>query len=238
MSEQQRAMVPASGDAVLNIIASAARDPQVDVEKMAQLLALQERIMDRRAEMEFTEAMNRVQAEIPPIRKTRKIIVKGTLRSKYAALEDIDAILRPLTIREGFSLLYSTEDVPPKSTKLVLTVKHRAGHKQDFSLVLPIEKTEFRSSAQDVAATVSFGKRMLRCMAFDVVTVDEDWDGNPPSEFVTTDQAIHITDLLKDTGLRGDDQRFLAWAGADSIEHISKSAYSRVVNELKRRVAK
>jgi hypothetical protein len=107
-----------AGDAFLAMIAAAARDQQVDIQKMQALLEMRERLLAQQAAVAFTESMNRIQSSVPPVYKTRKIIVKGQLRSKYAALEDIDKILRPLTIQEGFSLSYDTEDVPPKVNQI------------------------------------------------------------------------------------------------------------------------
>jgi hypothetical protein len=224
-----------TGDAFLGMIAAAARDPHVDTAKMEALLAMRERLMAQQAEVAYTEAMNRVQNAVPPIYRTRKIIVKGQLRSKYAALEDIDRILRPLTIQEGFSLSYSTDDVPPKATKLTLTVKHQQGHKEPFSLVLPIDKSEYRSDAQNVASTVSFGRRILLCLAFNVITLDTDTDGNPPGEFVSQEQALAIFTLLRDSKINPRDENFLAWAGADAVEHIHGTKYKQIVEFLEKR---
>lgn len=235
VKQQSVEVVPSEATSILKVIAAAARDPQVDIGKMQQLLEMHERIRAKEAEIAFTEAMNRVQNDVPRIVKDRKIVVKGSLRSKYAALEDIDRRLRPLIIAEGFSLSYSTEDLPPKATRLILTVKHRLGHKEQFSLALPIDNNEFRSAAQNAASTVSFGRRILLCMAFNVITVDEDLDGNPPSEFISKDQVLTIAGLLRDCGLKETDERFLAWAGADKIEHIPASSYQRVAAELNRR---
>jgi hypothetical protein len=243
-TEQEVATPPPStelaptSDAFLSMIAAAARDPQVDVQKMQALLEMRERLMAQQAQIAYTDAMNQLQSAIPPIYKTRKIVVKGQLRSKYAALEDVDAILRPLIIQAGFSLSSSTEDVPPNATKLTLTVKHRQGHTEDFSLTLPIDKSEFRSAMQNVAATVSFGRRILLCLAFNVITLETDTDGNPPSEFVTQDQALTIFGLLRDCRINAKDEKFLAWAGADSVEHIHKSEYNRVVANLEERKKK
>jgi hypothetical protein len=227
-------LVPTT-DGLLALIAAAARDPNIDIQKMQSLLEMRERLMQQQAEMAYTEAMNRVQSSVPPIYKTRKIIVKGQLRSKYAALEDIDAILRPLIIQEGFSLFFSTEDIPPKATKLILTVKHQQGHREAFSLVLPIESSEFRSAVQNVASTVSFGRRILLSLAFNVITIDTDIDGNAPGEFITQEQALTIFALLRDCKINPKDEKFLAWCGADDVEHIHRGEYKRVIEKLEQR---
>jgi hypothetical protein len=225
-----------AGDAFLGMIAAAARDKNVDIVKMQALLEMRERLMAQQAEVAYTEAMNRLQSAVPPIYKTRKIIVKGQLRSMYSSLEDIDKILRPLMIHEGFSISYGTEDVPP-ATKLILTVKHCRGHKEVFSLVLPVDKNEYRSSVQNVASTVSFGRRILLCLAFNIVTLDEDLDGNRPSEFVSQEQALTIFTLLRDCKINPRDEKLLAWAGADAVEHIHGSKYKQIVEFLEKRKA-
>lgn len=224
-----------SSEALLVVIARASSDPNVDVDKMRELLDMQERIMGRQAEMAFTEAMNRVQERVPRLVKDRKIIVKGSLRSKYAALEDIDKVLRPLILSEGFSLKYDSEDVPPKNTRMILWVKHRMGHKESTSLVLPLDNSDFRSAAQNAASTVSFGRRILLCMAFNLITVDEDKDGNPPGDLISQDQVLNVIDALKRCGLKENDARFLAWVGADSVEHIEAGSYTRAMAELNKR---
>jgi hypothetical protein len=225
-----------TGDAFLAMIAAAARDPQVDVQKMQALLEMRERLMSQQAEVVYTEAMNRVQNAVPQIFKTKKILIKGQLRSKYAALEDIDKILRPLMIEAGFSISYSTDDVPPQATRLTLTVRHRTGHSEQFSLILPIDKNEFRSGLQDVAAAIAFGRRVLVMMAFNLVPIDVDQDGNPPSEFVTQQQALAIFALLRDCKINPRDENFLAWAGGvDAVEHIHGTKYKQIVEFLEKR---
>jgi hypothetical protein len=224
-----------AGDAFLAMIAAAARDPNVDIAKMQALLQMREKLMAQEAERAYTEAMNHVQSAVPPIYKQRKIIAKGTLRSKYASLEDIDKVLRPLMIEAGFSISYSTDDVPPKGIRLILTVKHHAGHSEQFDLVLPLDKSEFRSETQNVASTVSFGRRILLCLAFNVITLETDTDGNPPGDFIAQEQALTIFALLRDCRINAKDEKFLAWAGADSVEHIHRSEYNRVVANLEER---
>jgi hypothetical protein len=88
---------------------------------------------------------------------------------------------------------------------------------------------------QNVAATVSFGRRILLCLAFNVITLETDTDGNPPGDFITQEQALTIFGLLRDCRISAQDEKFLAWAGADSVEHIHRNEYGRVVANLEKR---
>ena len=70
--EIARSQQDSPGDAVLTVIARAASDPTVDVEKMRSLLDLQERIMDRQAETAFNASMQAAQSELKQIVRDAK----------------------------------------------------------------------------------------------------------------------------------------------------------------------
>ncbi|HET9320025.1 MAG TPA: ERF family protein [Bryobacteraceae bacterium] len=237
----RRNMPAREEDPLLAMIAALTRDPSVQIEKMEKLLEMRERIQQQEAEKAFTEAMNRVQEKVPPIYKTRKIYEKngGGVRSMYANLEDVDKLLRPLTLAEGFMLSYTTDPTSTdKLVKLQLVVKHYRGHKETYDLALPVEDSKLRSDVQDVAAAVSFGRRILMCLAFNIVTLETDINGEQPSELLTEEQVEVIRGLLEKCNLPEHDGKFLAWAGADQLHHIRKTAFERIVVGLTNRAAK
>jgi hypothetical protein len=59
-------------NAIINVIARAAADPNTDVDKLERLLAMQERVLEREAKRAYDEAMRSAQEErlIAPIRAT------------------------------------------------------------------------------------------------------------------------------------------------------------------------
>lgn len=227
----------------LEIIAQAAKDPHVDIQKMQALLEMRERMMKTEAEIAFNEAMTRLQAKVPRIEKKRAIIVKGQLRSKYAAAEDIDEVLRPLLIEEGFAVSYNTEAVA-KETRVTVTIRHRMGHKDSSSVLLPFDKSDFRTDVQSMGATIQYGKRYALCMALNVVTCDEDNDGADVG-FISAEEADQLLTLLDTCEIRaGSDERkaFLAFAHdkskgdlltTDTVEHIKRGAFDRCLTALR-----
>jgi len=52
---------------LLEVIAKAARDPNVDIDKMERLLQMQERVQSRDAEVAFNQALNAAQSEMGTI---------------------------------------------------------------------------------------------------------------------------------------------------------------------------
>ena len=220
------------GGAFLAVIAAAARDPQVDVAKMRALLEMHERLMKSQAEIAYNEAMARLQPKLPRIVKGRKIEVKGSLRSKYAAYEDIDKSVRPLLDEEGFSISYTTEQVG-KETKIIMTIRHRMGHKERSEITLPFDKSEFRSEVQSLGSTVSFGKRYALCMALNIVTVNEDDDGQAAG-WLTPEQRKNVEEMILACEMTPTQHAaFLKFAEADTLAQIRARAYDRVMAALR-----
>ena len=91
--------------ALLQVIARAASDPAVDIDKMERLLAMQERVMERNAETSFNEAMRAAQGDM---RQVATDANNPQTRSRYATYAAIAAALRPIYTRHGFSISYGT----------------------------------------------------------------------------------------------------------------------------------
>lgn len=222
---------------ILAVVARAASDPKVDVDKMKALLDMQERIMDKNAEIAFNQAMTRLQPRLPQITKDGVIVGKDrvTVRSRYAKFEKVDRIIRPLYTSEGFALTYNTE-LRDKILFVTVTVRHAMGHKEATTVPVPIDHNEYRTSAQDMGSTISYGKRYATCAALHIVTVDEDNDGDGNGGLITEDQVLTIETLLRDT--KADRASFLKFAGASSVDAIPASQYARCINGLKQKAAK
>lgn len=140
---------------LLAVIAQAVSDPRMDVEKMSRLLDLQERVMAEQRKATYMAAMSRLQAKLPQIRKDGRIIVKGTERSRYARIEDIDVAIRPLLAEEGFAFSFDSDSSDAKIFKLSCELSHRDGHSVTKYLTLPIDASDYRSNVQSIGSTVS-----------------------------------------------------------------------------------
>jgi len=217
----------------LEVIAQAARDPAVDVAKLQALLAMKERLEDRDAEVAFNRDMVALQSRLPRIIKSRKIEVKGTLRSKYAAFEDIDIVVRPLMIEYGFAASYTTEDHGPKETKITCTIRHKQGHKENFSVIMPFDRSEYRSDPQSQGSTISIGKRYAFCLGLNITTVGEDNDGQ--GGCISDTQVDSIHDVLTECGAQRDPQvesAFLKYMGVKVVKEILARDYQKAMKAL------
>lgn len=213
------ALAPTSEPDLLTVIAAAVADPRIDVEKMERLLAMHEKITTEQRRIDYFAALARIQSVIPQINQEGMIYDKhGKLRSRYAKIEHIDAILRPLLAEEGFAMSFDSAAAPNGGYLLSCTLSHQGGHSETKSLILPLDKSDFRSNVQSVGSTISYGKRTLKKMHLDIVEVHEDDDGQGGSKKISEDQARDIEAALEET--RGDPALFLKFMGVESFSDI------------------
>ncbi len=225
----------AQGDALLAVIAAAAQDPRVDVQKMQALLDMKLQIVRESAAQEFAVAMSRLQPKLPRIVKNGRIEFNGASQP-YAKYEDILKVCRPLLAEEGFSTTYSFEE-GPNGTVCICTVTHRGGHsKATRTPPLPMDKSGSKNAVQAVGSMMSYAKRYAFCNAFDIVTTDQDDDGNSTG-YLGDEQIQKVYDLVNACEMTTAAQKkLLDFANADSIEHIQKRDYDRVMEALRRKL--
>lgn len=227
------AMTDTSPQAMLQIVARAASDPNIDVDKMERLLGVQERMMAKQAEINFTRSLSTLQENLPRIKKTGQIKMKGVVQSTYAKYEDIDDVIRPLLIQNGFSLRFNSRE---SSGKVVITgtLAHRDGHSITDEIPLAIDASGSKNNVQGVGSTIAYGKRYLVGMLLNLVFEGEDDDGQSAGyKPLSDDQATEIKDMLRDTG--ADVKKFLEYMDADNVDAIDASDYGKAITALRRK---
>lgn len=171
---QQNNALPVVQDqasAVLAVISRAASDPSVDMDKLERLLDMQERIMGKQAETEFNAALAAMQSAIPSVAE------RGQGHNiKYATLEDIVDIVRPIMKDYGFAITFSIEQ-SDKNITVVGELVHKGGHSKKTSMVLPHDSSGSKNAVQAIGSSTSYGKRYVLCAMLNVATRNEDDDG-------------------------------------------------------------
>src|SRR6478609_613152 len=99
--EPQAGEVATIAGGLLEVISRAARDPSVDMDKMERLLAMQERVQQRDAEIMFSEALAEMQPQLPVIKKNGVIEHKGVKISDFAEWSDINRAISPILSANG-----------------------------------------------------------------------------------------------------------------------------------------
>jgi hypothetical protein len=180
MGEMAPISQPVAGS-LLNIVAAAAADPNTDVDKLRMLIDLQRTILADDARMQFTRAMAAAQAEMQPVLRDAP---NSATNSRYARYETIDAVIRPIYSRHGFALEFSEADGAANGNRrITCEVSHVAGHIKTRWLDAPTDTMGARGNANKtelhgLGSTLSYLRRYLLCAAFNIVTANEDNDGN------------------------------------------------------------
>jgi len=182
---------------ILQVIQRAAADPQCDIEKMERLMAMHERMQARNAEADFNADMASMQSEMPSIAERGEIKVQGQVRSNYATFEDINDIVKPIMQRFGFAVSFRVETTQG-GMSVTGILMHRAGHREQTTMLLPLDTSGSKNAVQAVGSSVSYGKRYVMSALLNLTTRGEDDDGHAavPTATITESQAQSMRALL------------------------------------------
>lgn len=171
-----RAALPPDMAAMIERLAT---NPDVDVAKLSALIDLNERVMDRAAKSAFDEAFARMWPELPEIDEKGAIRNKdGSVKSRYAKYEDIQAAVRPILKQFGFALRHRTEFPADKPGIIrVVGILSGFGHSEESIFEAPPDKNDYRTAIQDQGSTISYGKRYTTEDLLNIITRGRDNDG-------------------------------------------------------------
>lgn len=157
--------------AVLSMIARAASDPSIDIDKMERLMQMQERAIQRQAQTAFDEAMAAMQPELPSIGE------RGDAAGRYtfAKWEDIQAQIKPVLQKFGFALTFRTKTADKVEVTGILS--HKQGHREETTVTLPTDPSGNKNAVQAVSSSVSYGQRYAAKALLNLTTHGEDDDG-------------------------------------------------------------
>ena len=226
---------------IIQVIERAAQNPQVDIDKMERLLEMQERIFERQALMSFNSAMAAAQAEMEPVARDAK---NSHTRSNYARLEAIAKAITPVSARHGFAPSFGTATCDtPGYVRVTCELSHTDGHSKSYHLDLPVDGAGAKGNAnknatQAYGSTLTYGRRYLKLMMFDIATEDD--DGNKSGgDTLTSDQVEKIKAALNDANATEDFiSRFLNHMKAKCYQDIRQSEFDRALVAIKKSVAR
>ena len=219
----------------LSFIAEAARDPAVDVSKMERLFEMRERMIDRQAHLEFNAALKAAKGDLPGILRNK---YNDQTKSKYANLESVSDAMDPVITQHGFSMSFGTADSPKADHyRVTCTLAHEGGHEKEYFADIPIDSAGIKGTANKTlthafGSTMSYGRRYLKMMIFDVKTTDDDGNaaGNPESVFASDDQLSEIRKLMKDTAT--DEAKFLKFLKEETLDQLSAKKAEHAIGAL------
>lgn len=224
MSTEQQAA------SLITVIEKLAANPDVNVDSIKQMLDMQERIMNKQAEMEFNSSMAELQPQLPMIQRS----AKGH-NTMYARYEDIERMVRPLYTKYGFSLTYTSELLASgKEETYTGRLLHKSGHYRDAQITLPADTSGSKNPIQAKGSSMSYAKRYLITMLLNIVTCGEDDDGQYfNSELIDIETAKRIHDRInKLPNKQQYFNEFIEYLGVENLREIPKSKLQEALTAL------
>ncbi len=178
-----------------------ALERDVDVDKLERLLDMQKAWQADEALRAYADAMNICQQEMPVVVRDQKNTSTGSL---YARLETVAAAIRPVYTKNGFSLEFTEADSPlAEHRRVVCTVTHIGGHQRQFHLDSKIDDvgakgTVNKTAVQGLGSMVSYLRRYLTLMVFNIVVADEDNDGQSHEPTMDTEQLLILRTKIEE----------------------------------------
>lgn len=213
------------------LIVRGMNDPSFDVDKLERLMALMERKEAQSRKEAYDAALLRVQMAAPRIAQ-HGLMDRGTGgKIPYAKREDIDAVMRPIYQREGFTVTWTgpTGD----DGKIHVIGKFSAhGHSELHEWICGPDASGGKTGPQAVSSTISYGKRQISKMVWDIIEEGLDKNGakRQDVEPITQSQADDVRSQLEE--IKADMGRFNKLFGVTKLEDLKagqlKEVYARI----------
>lgn len=208
-------------------------NPNASVDTIEKMLDMQERIMNRNAEAAFNIALAEMQPKLPAIKPEGK----AHNNVRYARFEDIQKAIGPLLAEHGFALSFKTGQIE-KGISITAILRHREGHSDETTIVLPSDGSGNKNSVQAVGSSVSYGKRYTATALLNLNVAGEDDDGNLAGigELVTQSQIEALQTLIEDT--ETDIEQFCKFQKIDALANMPLSQLGKAIKLLEVKKAK
>lgn len=195
-----------------------ALDPSIDIERLRAVIEMETASQGREAEKAFNAAFAAMQPELPAVTKGGE---NKHLSSTYARLEDIQAAVKPMLAKHGFSVRWSSETIDGQ-IYVKCHLSHAAGHSIKDTLPLPVIEQKGTNALQQRGIAMSYGKRYTLCNVLGIQLGGEDNDGQVDlsGDVLTPDQVKTIRTLLAKMDRK--EEAFLAYMGRNGVTVASE----------------
>lgn len=252
MAEPQAALPVASSpqSEVIAMIERVVLDPNASIEKLEKMLDLRDRIreqekQDRRDDQRavYFRAMAKCQSALKVVKRNKR---NDQTKSRYADLAALAREADPIIHAHGFT--FSTQPAGRAENgdeRIRWTIAHDEGHIETGEAQLALDNKGPNGSVNKTGphgfgSTMSYGRRYLKLMLFDIATSDDD-DGNAAggaesAAAITRAQFEELHGLIEET--KSDLGKFLAHFGIDGLDVLPVRKFSDARQMLLRKKGK
>lgn len=198
--------------AMIQMIERVALDPNASLEKLERMLDMKERLDDRAREERAREAEGEYYRAMAACQSKLKVVVKNKKNAQtHSTYADLAALARqadPIIHEHGFTTSFQPGGRNEHGQEIVKwSIAHVGGHIERGEAALSVDdkgpKGEVNKTAlHGFGSTMSYGRRYLKLMLFDIATADD--DGNAasaaPKGTITEDQFRLLRALMDQVG--------------------------------------
>ncbi len=227
-------------ESIENALVKVISNPDIDLNKLEKYLDLQERVLNKKAEASFYNAMSNFQKECPIIERSKKVdftSAKGNrVKYEYAPIDEIVHIIKPILSKNGLSYSFDTEYID-ETMKMIVTIYHIDGHCKTSSALFPKYHDDQRMTiAQRIKSVMTYAKRCTLENALGIATTGDDDDALRLTDTLASDEEIQQIKLLaKKT--KSKEQDILDHFDISSFDTITKYDAKRIISGLKGKAA-
>lgn len=205
-------------------------------EAIAKLVELQMEMAKHHAAERFGQAMADVQAECPPIHKS-KTAGMGQYAFSYAPYEEVVRTVGPILSKHGVSYSFT---VPEYKDGLIQgTMRIRVGsHYEDKAMSMPVPTQVKVNDSQRMGQAVSYFKRQLLVAGFGLVCTDEDNDAADLHDTISANEVDTLAEWIvrcKEAGKPVDMAKFLAVFEVSALDEMKPQDFAKALDMLKRK---
>jgi len=236
MDNTDQAVVVKAGSTPANVIEYAMKSGAT-IEKLEQLLTLQERYEANEARKAYNVSMVEVHKNIPIVAKS---LDNNQTHSKYAALDMIICKAKEVYTNQGFSIsFYEGETSKENHIRICADVIHSLGHKETFHYDVPLDGVGIKGNPNMTAihakaSSTSYARRYLMCMIWNIPTGDDDDAQVKQVACVSEVEGNQIADMI--VGKDVDCEKFCKAFGIKEISELPKKSFNQAMAMLKAKV--
>lgn len=217
---------------MVQMIERIAMDPSIPLDRLEQMLAMKERMEAKEAEKAFAAAFAEASAEF----ETVPLKGLGNNSKPYALLKDIINCTRPALSRHGLVLTFNVE-TQEKTVKVTARLKHRDGHSESTSIVLPTDASGSKNAVQSFGSSQTYGQRYA-AQAILGLSLGEDTDDDGKAagagDRISPDQFQALRDLMERA--EADEGKFLAFFKIDHLGELPVARYGEADAILRKKL--
>jgi len=173
------------GPPILHVFERALRDVSMPIERVREIYQLQREIEFDLAEQEYIRVRAQMERDLDPVARDAS---NPQTKSRYATLPQVIQAVRPIYSKRGIVIDFDTAPSPQGDTwiRVLAFLSHEAGYKKTYHIDMPADGKgaqgrDVMTRTHATGSAVSYGRRYLLLMIFNLAVGGEDDDGNDAS---------------------------------------------------------